>query len=107
MAGYLAALTVLALATGALWQDGPPLTARRLAALLALGAVLWTGLLLQAFAAAWIPAAVCLAAAGAETAALALDVSAPATVQLVVCTGAAAALLTVATATLGRLTTHR
>ncbi|GAA0488943.1 hypothetical protein ABZ951_23075 [Streptomyces sp. NPDC046215] len=107
VAGYLAALTVLALATGALWQDGPPLTARRLAALLALGAVLWTGLLLQAFAAAWIPAAVCLAAAGAETAALALDVSAPATVQLVVCTGAAAALLTVATATLGRLTTHR
>ncbi|MFE0046214.1 hypothetical protein [Streptomyces albireticuli] len=107
VAGYLAALTVLAFATALLWEDGPPLTAPRLTALLALGAVLWTGLLLQAFGVAWTPAALCLAAAGAESAALALRISTPATVQLLVCTGAAAALLTVATALLGRLTTHR
>ncbi|UQI44967.1 hypothetical protein M1P56_11685 [Streptomyces sp. HU2014] len=107
VAGYLAALTVLAFATALLWKDGPPLTAPRLTALLALGAVLWTGLLLQAFGVAWTPAALCLAAAGAESAALALRISTPATVQLLVCTGAALALLTVATALLGRLTTHR
>ncbi|MBT2385492.1 hypothetical protein [Streptomyces sp. ISL-11] len=107
VAGYLGALCVLALAAGALWQDGPPLTAPRLSALLALGAVLWTGLLLQAFGAAWAPAALCLSAAGAETAALTLDISAPVTVQLVVCTCTAAALLAVATGLLGRLTTHR
>ncbi|GAA3076270.1 hypothetical protein GCM10020000_72050 [Streptomyces olivoverticillatus] len=47
VAGYLAALTALTLATGALWPDGPSPTVPRVAALLSLGAVLWTGLLLQ------------------------------------------------------------
>ncbi|MEU5424678.1 hypothetical protein AB0H73_03595 [Streptomyces olivoreticuli] len=104
---YLAALTALALTTGALWPDGPPVTAVRLTGLLALGTVLWAGLLLQAFGVAWAPALLCLGAAGAESAALALRTPAPATAQLVICTGAAATLLAVAAQRLGRLTTHR
>ncbi|MEU4211889.1 hypothetical protein AB0F13_18100 [Streptomyces sp. NPDC026206] len=107
VAGYLAALTVLTLAAGALWPGTPQPDAVRLPALLALGAVLWSGLLLQAYGIAWTPALLCLGAAGAETTALALRTTAPATGQLVVCTGAAAALLAVATALLGRITTHR
>lgn len=107
VAGYLAALTALTLATGALWPDGPSPTVPRVAALLSLGAVLWTGLLLQAYGTAWIPALLCLAAAAAESAALALRAGTPATGQLLICTGAAAALLTVATVLLGRITTHR
>lgn len=105
--GYLAALTALTLAVGALWPGAAPPDALRLAALLALGAVLWSGLLLQAYGTAWIPALLCLGAAGTETAALALRIWAPATGQLVICTSAAAALLAVATALLGRITTHR
>jgi hypothetical protein len=113
LAGYLAALTALVFATHALWPAAspatapPPLGAARLLAVLALGAVLWTGLLLQAFGSAWPPAAVCLAAAAAETAALALEISAPAVVQLAVCGAASAVLLAFATALLGRITTHR
>ncbi|MCC3772862.1 hypothetical protein, partial [Streptomyces sp. UNOC14_S4] len=104
---YLVSLGALALAAGALWHNGPPLTAVRLAGLLALGTVLWAGLLLQAFGVAWLPATLCLAAAGAEATAGALRVSTPATVQLLVCTGTAAALLAVAAHRLGRITTHR
>ncbi|MEV5377365.1 hypothetical protein AB0L26_15505 [Streptomyces nondiastaticus] len=107
LAAYLAALAVLALAAGALWPGGPPVTAARTAALLALGAVLWTGLLLQAFGVAWTPALLCLGAAGAEAAALALRLSAPVATQLAVCTAAAAGLLAAATALLSRITTHR
>ncbi|MFD7502878.1 hypothetical protein [Streptomyces sp. NPDC059850] len=113
LAGYLAALTALVFTTHALWPAAspdtapPPLGAARLLAVLALGAVLWSGLLLQAFGSAWPPAAVCLAAAGAETAALALEISAPAVVQLAVCGAASAVLLAFATALLGRITTHR
>ncbi|MEU1673462.1 hypothetical protein ABZ752_15700 [Streptomyces roseifaciens] len=107
VAAYLAALALLGLATGALWPDGPPVTAGRTASLLALGAVLWTGLLLQAFGVAWLPALVCLAAAGAESAAAVLRISAPVTAQLLVCTAAAACLLAAATALLSRITTHR
>ncbi|MEU7133549.1 hypothetical protein [Streptomyces sp. NPDC046261] len=105
--GYLAALTVLALAVGALWPGAPPPDAVRLTALLALGAVLWSGLLLQAHGVAWLPALLCLGAAGTQAAALALSLWAPATGQLLICTGAAAVLLAVATALLGRITTHR
>ncbi|WP_367135382.1 MULTISPECIES: hypothetical protein [Streptomyces] len=107
VAAYLAALAALGLATGALWPDGPPVTAARTAALLALGAVLWTGLLLQAFGVAWTPALLCLGAAGAEAAALALRLSAPVATQLAVCTAAAAGLLAAATALLSRITAHR
>ncbi|MFF7725155.1 hypothetical protein [Streptomyces sp. NPDC008001] len=107
VAAYLAALAVLSLAAGALWPDGPPVTAARMAALLALGTVLWTGLLLQAFGVAWPPALLCLGAAGAEAAALALRFAAPVATQLVVCTAASAGLLAAAGALLGRITAHR
>lgn len=107
VAAYLAVLSVLVLAAEVLWHGGPPPFPLRLAALPALGAVLWTGLLLQAYGTAWTPALLCLGAAGAETAALTLRVSTPATFQLVICTGTAIALLAVATALLGRITTHR
>ncbi|MEU1374147.1 hypothetical protein ABZ442_10820 [Streptomyces triculaminicus] len=107
VAGYLAALTVLTLAVSAVWPDDPPLSAPRLTALLALGAVLWTGLLLQAYGIGWLPALLCLGAAGAETAALGLRISVPTTDQVVICTGAAAGLLAAATVLLGRITTHR
>lgn len=106
-AGYLAALTALVLAVGALWPGGAPPGPGRLTALLALGAVLWTGLLLQAYGTAWPPALLCLGAAAAEAGALRLGTAAPVTYQLVICSGAAAALLAVATALLGRITTHR
>ncbi|MFF4738317.1 hypothetical protein ACFY2W_20895 [Streptomyces sp. NPDC001262] len=107
IAAYLAALAVLSLAVALLWPHAPLPDPTRTAALLALGAVLWTGLTLQAYGIAWTPALLCLAAAGTETTALVLCVSAPARDQLVTCTCAAAALLAVATALLGRITTHR
>ncbi|MEU7165486.1 hypothetical protein AB0A70_12710 [Streptomyces morookaense] len=107
IAAYLAALAVLTLAVALVWPHASLPDPTRAAALLALGAVLWTGLLLQAYGIAWTPALLCLAAAGTETTALVLRISAPAQDQLVTCTGAAAALLAVATALLGRITTHR
>ncbi|GAA2910741.1 hypothetical protein GCM10020221_03220 [Streptomyces thioluteus] len=107
LAAYLAALAVLALATGAVWPDGPSPTVLRIAGLLALGAVLWTGLLLQAYGVAWPPALLCLSAGAAEAAALAARLPSPATVQLVVCAGTTAALVAAATALLGRITAHR
>ncbi|WP_171166705.1 hypothetical protein [Streptomyces sp. I05A-00742] len=105
--GYLAALAALALAADAVWPDGPPPTPLRTAALLALGAVLWTGLLLQAYGIAWIPALLCLGAGAAEAVALAARLPSPAVVQLVVCACAAAALVAATTARLGRITAHR
>ncbi|MBH1934463.1 hypothetical protein I5Q34_09210 [Streptomyces sp. AV19] len=107
LAAYLAALAVLALAAGAVWPDGPAPTAARTAGLLALGAVLWTGLLLQAYGVAWPPALLCLAAGAAEAAALAAGLPSPATVQLAVCAGTTAALVAASTALLGRITAHR
>ncbi|NJQ02659.1 hypothetical protein [Streptomyces zingiberis] len=107
LAGYLALLAALqAAAEAALGRGAPPEPAPLLAGL-ALGAVLWTGLLLQAFGKARIPAVVCLLAAAAECAAAALGISGPAAVQMAVLACAAAALLVTAVATLGRATAHR
>ncbi|TVL89463.1 hypothetical protein [Streptomyces sp. SAJ15] len=109
LAGYLTALALLCHAVDALWPvaAAPPLGPDRLLATLALGAVLWTGLLLQAFGSAWFPAAVCLLASGVEATALAADTGSSTTVQLLACGGAAVALLAAATTLLGRTTTHR
>ncbi|KNB52334.1 hypothetical protein [Streptomyces caatingaensis] len=107
LAAYLAALAVLVLAADAVWPGGPAPAAVHLAGLLALGAVLWTGLLLQAYGVAWPPALLCLAAGAAETAALAARLPSPAAAQLVVCACTTAALLAAATALLGRITAHR
>ncbi|WP_344633633.1 hypothetical protein [Streptomyces glaucosporus] len=110
LAGYLAVLAALVLAVGGIWTGGPPEDPVRPAAVLALGAVLWTGLLLQAFGAARTPAAVVLAAARAAAAALvwrAPGATGPAAVQLAVCGAAAVVLLAAVTALLGRITAHR
>ncbi|MEE1942851.1 hypothetical protein V1L54_26150 [Streptomyces sp. TRM 70361] len=116
LAGYLAVLAVLVLAAGALWPGGarPEVTDPvRTAAVLALGAVLWTGLLLQAFGAARLPALTVLAAAGAETAAFGWGVpgplgpAGPAAVPLTVCGTAAAVLIVAAAVLTGRVTSHR
>lgn len=89
LAGYLAVLTAPTLIRGV--SPGP---------LLALGAVLWTALLLQAFGTAWPPAAVCLAAAAGAA-------LGPAAVRPLVCACAAAALVLISYALLGRATAHR
>lgn len=89
LAGYLAVLAVPPLIRGV--SPGP---------LLALGAVLWTALLLQAFGTAWPPAAVCLAAALGTAAS-------PAVVHPVVCGCAGVALVSVSYVLLGRATAHR
>ncbi|WP_320782071.1 hypothetical protein [Streptomyces sp. CRN 30] len=92
---YLAPLLPAALLTGA--EPAP---------LLLLAAVLWTALLLQAFGTAWVPAAVCLAAAGAAGA-LALLRPPPDPVLLSLCCGAAAVVLAGwALHTLGRPSAH-
>ncbi|QKV91054.1 hypothetical protein HUT19_04290 [Streptomyces sp. NA02950] len=106
-APFLTALTVPLYLTHTLWPTAPPLGAVRLLAVLALGATLWTGPLLQAFGSAWTPALVCPAAAAAETTAPLGEVSRPPVVQLAVCGAAWAVLLAAATALLGRMTTHR
>ncbi|MBB5937905.1 hypothetical protein [Streptomyces zagrosensis] len=107
MAVYLSVLAVLVYTTAALWPDGPHLGPQRLAAVVALGAVMWTGLLLQAFGTAWIPALSTLAAAVVETVPLALHAWTPTSVQLAACCCTAAVLLGAATALLGRITAHR
>ncbi|MFF5424348.1 MULTISPECIES: hypothetical protein [unclassified Streptomyces] len=99
LGAYLTVLTALTLAVTALWPGAswPPVP--RLATLLLIGAVLWLGLLLQAFGAVLGAAAVCLLAAAAATAAPAAGPAA---------TGGAAAVLAALTcALLVRPTAHR
>ncbi|MFE9116638.1 hypothetical protein [Streptomyces sp. NPDC007172] len=92
---YLLPLIPAALLTGA--EPAP---------LLALAALLWTALLLQAFGIAWIPAAVSLAAAtGIASAALAAPPPGPLT-ELLCCTAAALALTGTTLHLLGRPTAH-
>ncbi|KOG86150.1 hypothetical protein ADK38_32685 [Streptomyces varsoviensis] len=69
--------------------------------------MLWTGLLLQALGTAWAPALLCIGAAAGEAVAFTLRSAGPTAAQLALCGGAAAALFAVATARLGRITTHR
>ncbi|MGW1007635.1 hypothetical protein [Streptomyces sp. NPDC002520] len=107
LAGYLAALLALALATAALWPHAPVPTGVRLAGLLALGAVLWTGLLLQSFGTVLGAAGVCCAAALAQSLALLTHTGAPGTVALVVYAAAATAQAGLACGLLGRVTAHR
>ncbi|SDJ87226.1 hypothetical protein [Streptomyces indicus] len=95
LGGYL-----LLLCAGALIADTDP------AALLALGALLWTALLLQAFAVAWFPAAVALAAAVTGTAARSAELP-YSHVQLSATVLAAAVLAVGAARLLGRPAAHR
>ncbi|MGW2531810.1 hypothetical protein ACWC10_32855, partial [Streptomyces sp. NPDC001595] len=116
LAGYLASLLVLAVAAAALWprtpaeptleQAGVPLGVR-LAGLLLLGVVLWTGLLLQSFGAILGAAAVCCAAALAQTLALITHTGSPHWVGLTVHGAAALAQAALVCGLLGRATAHR
>ncbi|UUN25098.1 hypothetical protein [Streptomyces sp. FIT100] len=83
LGGYLLPLVPAALLTRA--APGP---------LLAVAALLWCALLLQAFGIAWLPAAVTLAtAAAAGTAAVALGGGPPGSTSLLLCCGIAAVVL--------------
>ncbi|MEV0635764.1 hypothetical protein AB0I77_12480 [Streptomyces sp. NPDC050619] len=107
LTGYLAALLALALATSALWPHAHELTGIRLAGLLLLGVVLWTGLLLQSFGAITSAATVCCAAALAQTLALITHTGTPHSVELIVYGTAAALQAALVCGLLGRVTAHR
>lgn len=107
LSGYLAALLALSLATAALWPQAPGLGGVRLAGLLLLGVVLWTGLLLQSFGAVLSAAAICCAAALAQTVALVTHAGSPHWIGLIVHGTAAAAQAALVCALLGRVTAHR
>ncbi|GAB2960159.1 hypothetical protein GCM10023080_020270 [Streptomyces pseudoechinosporeus] len=107
LGGYLAALFVLSLATAALWPQAPGLGGVRLTALLLLGVVLWTGLLLQSFGAVLSAAVVCCAAGLAQSVALLVGGTDPHLVGLVVYATAAGVLAGLVCWLLGRATAHR
>ncbi|MFJ7072745.1 hypothetical protein [Streptomyces sp. NPDC098781] len=107
LTGYLTALLALALATSALWPGTPGASAVRLAGLLLLGVVLWTGLLLQSFGAVLGATTVCCVAALAQTAAVVTHTGSPHWIALIVHGTAAAAQGALVCALLGRATAHR
>ncbi|WP_416978633.1 hypothetical protein [Streptomyces sp. T028] len=107
LAGYLLVLMALGLTANALWPDAPALTAVRLTDLLLLGVVLWTWLLLQSFGAVLGTAAVCCAAALAQTLALLTHLTDPHGVALTVYATAAAVQALLVRTLLGRATAHR
>ncbi|MER6161692.1 hypothetical protein ABT147_40320 [Streptomyces sp. NPDC001868] len=107
LAGYLASLLILAHATAALWPGAPRLDAVHFAGLLLLGAVLWTGLLLQSFGAVLGAAAVCCATALAQTLALVAYPGDPHGSGLLVYGVAAVIQAGLVCGLLGRATAHR
>ncbi|MFE9646653.1 hypothetical protein ACFYO0_21570 [Streptomyces sp. NPDC006365] len=107
LSGYLVALFLLSLATAALWPDAPGLGGVRLTALMLLGVVLWTGLLLQSFGAVLSAAVVCCAAGIAQSVALLVDGADPHLIGLVVYATAAGVLAGLVCWLLGRATAHR
>ncbi|MDA5280046.1 hypothetical protein ACWGHM_16440 [Streptomyces sp. NPDC054904] len=107
LATYLAVLLVLGVTGTLLWPDAPGLTGLRVATLLLLGAVMWTGLLLQSFGAVRPAAVVCASAAVAQSLALLAGAGQPRLVQVVVAGTAAAALAVLVCLLLGRATAHR
>ncbi|MET9291830.1 hypothetical protein [Streptomyces sp. NPDC003077] len=104
---YLVALAFLGYVGAVVWPDGPPMDAVRLLGLLALGVVLWIGLLLQAFGAVLIAGVVGVVAALIQTAVLLAGTLSPAAIQLTVCGTAALVLAALGSALLGRATAHR
>ncbi|MFI0257541.1 hypothetical protein ACH4OW_00655 [Streptomyces sp. NPDC017056] len=104
---YLAVLALLGAAGTLLWQGGPPADASHALGLLCLGTVLWIALLLQAFGAVPVAAAVCGAAAIAQTVVLATGPLSPAAGQLAVCGTAALVLAALGSTLLARVTAHR
>ncbi|KJK47051.1 hypothetical protein [Streptomyces sp. NRRL F-4428] len=104
---YLVVLLALGLAGTLLWPGAPGLTGVRVATLLLLGAVMWSGLLLQSFGAVRPAAVVCASAAVAQSVALLTGLGQPRAVQLAVAGTAAAALAALVCLLLGRATAHR
>ncbi|MFD8983540.1 hypothetical protein, partial [Streptomyces sp. NPDC059564] len=107
LALYLVVLLALGITGTLLWPQAPGLTGVRVATLLLLGAVMWTGLLLQSFGAVRPAAVVCACAAVAQSLALLAGAGQPRLVQLLVAGGAAAALAVLVCLLLGRATAHR
>ncbi|MFD3323959.1 hypothetical protein [Streptomyces sp. NPDC058701] len=107
LAAYLAVLLALGVTGTLLWPGAPVLTGVRIATLLLLGAVMWTGLLLQSFGAVRPAAVVCASAAVAQSLALLTGAGQPRMVQLAVAATAAAALAVLVCLLLGRATAHR
>ncbi|MEV5599519.1 hypothetical protein [Streptomyces sp. NPDC052496] len=107
LACYLAVLALLGGVGSLLWRQGPPMDWAHGLGLLCLGVVLWTALLLQAFGAVPVAAAVCGLAAAVQTAMLASGPLSPAVAQLTVCGAAALVLAAVGSVLLGRVTAHR
>ncbi len=107
LAAYLAALLALSLAASALWPHSPVPGGVRLAGLLLLGVVLWTGLLLQSFGAVTGATAVCCAAALAQTLLLVTHTGDPHAAGLLVYGTAAVVQGALVCVLLGRATAHR
>lgn len=107
LCGYLATLFALAVAGTVLWPGAPALGGVRSATLLLVGAVLWTGLLLQLSGAANLVAAVSAAAAAVQTVALLTGTGGPALVGLWVSAGSATVSVVLVRVLLGRATAHR
>ena len=107
LAAYLVTLLALSLATSALWPHDPGISGVRLAGLLLLGVVLWTGLLLQSFGAVLGATAICCVAALAQTLALLTHTGSPHWTGLIVHGTAAVAQAVLICALLGRATAHR
>ncbi|EFL14770.1 hypothetical protein [Streptomyces sp. C] len=107
LTAYLAVLLVLGATGTLLWPHAPGLTGLRIATLLLLGTVMWTGLLLQSFGAVRPAAVVCSGAAFAQSLALLAGIGQPRLVQLAVAGTAAAALAVLVCLLLGRATAHR
>lgn len=107
LTAYLAALSALTLTATTLWPHTPAINGVSLAALLLLGMVLWTGLLLQSFGAVLAAAATCCAAAAAQTLALLTHAAGPHWIALFVNGTAALVQAAVVCGLLGRVTAHR
>ncbi|ALC23627.1 membrane protein [Streptomyces pristinaespiralis] len=107
LCGYLAILFALAVAGTVLWPGAPALGGVRSATLLLVGAVLWTGLLLQLSGAASLVAAVCAGAAAVQSVALLTGTGGPALAGLCVAAGSASVLAVLVCVLLGRATAHR
>ncbi|MFF6912409.1 hypothetical protein [Streptomyces sp. NPDC012466] len=107
LAAYLAVLLTLNLAVSALWPQAPVPNGFRPAALLLLGVVLWTGLLLQSFGAVSGATAVCCAAALVQTLLLVTRTGDPHLTGMAVYGTAAAVQAVLVCTLLGRATAHR
>ncbi|WP_435209863.1 hypothetical protein [Streptomyces sp. bgisy034] len=107
LAAYLAALLALTLALPAVWPGAPAITGVRLAGLLLLGVVLWTGLLLQSFGAVRGTTAICCAAALVQTLAFLTHTGSPLWTGPIVHGAAALAQAALVCVQLGKATAHR